>query len=88
MNEPLVANPRLLCGTRLGEERTQLRKIEKFNREKEKSEKLKELKSRLNFEGYFGTSRYFESKTIDTKEHEKGTDLGASVAQELVYSQE
>ncbi|GJR58195.1 reverse transcriptase domain-containing protein [Tanacetum coccineum] len=30
---------------------------EKFNREKEKSEKLKELKSRLNFEGCSGTSR-------------------------------
>ncbi|GJR47509.1 hypothetical protein Tco_1315612 [Tanacetum coccineum] len=29
----------------------------KFNREKEKSEKLKELKSRLNFEGCSGTSR-------------------------------
>ncbi|GKE71389.1 hypothetical protein Tco_1529461 [Tanacetum coccineum] len=44
---------------------------EKFNQEKEKSEKLKELKSRLNFEGCFGTSRYSESKKIDTKEHEK-----------------
>ncbi|GJX07523.1 reverse transcriptase domain-containing protein [Tanacetum coccineum] len=44
---------------------------EKFNREKEKSEKLKELKSRLNFEGCSGTSRYSESKTMDTKEHEK-----------------
>ncbi|GKB44113.1 hypothetical protein Tco_0889055 [Tanacetum coccineum] len=30
---------------------------EKFNREKEKNEKLKELKSRLNFEGCSGTSR-------------------------------
>ncbi|GKC88147.1 reverse transcriptase domain-containing protein [Tanacetum coccineum] len=30
---------------------------EKFNQEKEKSEKLKELKSRLNFEGCSGTSR-------------------------------
>ncbi|GJR44544.1 reverse transcriptase domain-containing protein [Tanacetum coccineum] len=44
---------------------------EKFNQEKEKSEKLKELKSWLNFEGCSGTSRYSESKTIDTKEHEK-----------------
>ncbi|GJS47921.1 hypothetical protein Tco_0598042 [Tanacetum coccineum] len=44
---------------------------EKFNREKEKSEKLKELKSWLNFEGCSGTSRYSESKMIDTKEHEK-----------------
>nr|GFA44290.1 hypothetical protein [Tanacetum cinerariifolium] len=30
---------------------------EKFNQEKEKNEKLKELKARLNFEGCFGTSR-------------------------------
>ncbi|GJV72025.1 reverse transcriptase domain-containing protein [Tanacetum coccineum] len=44
---------------------------EKFNREKEKSEKLKELKSWLNFKGCSETSRYSESKTIDTKEHEK-----------------
>ncbi|GJT76633.1 hypothetical protein Tco_1043358 [Tanacetum coccineum] len=44
---------------------------EKFNREKEKGEKLKELKSRLNFEGCSETSRYSESKTMDTKEHEK-----------------
>ncbi|GJV52261.1 hypothetical protein Tco_1448002 [Tanacetum coccineum] len=44
---------------------------EKFSREKEKSEKLKELKSRLNFEGCSGISRYSESKMIDTKEHEK-----------------
>ncbi|GJU36198.1 reverse transcriptase domain-containing protein [Tanacetum coccineum] len=71
MNKPLLANSHLLCGTRLGEERSQLRKIEKFNREKEKSEKLKELKSLLNFEGCSGSLRYSESKTIDTKEHEK-----------------
>ncbi|GJY51289.1 reverse transcriptase domain-containing protein [Tanacetum coccineum] len=44
---------------------------EKFNQEKEKSEKLKELKSRLNFEGCFETSRYSKSKMMDTKEHEK-----------------
>ncbi|GJV10858.1 hypothetical protein Tco_1352399 [Tanacetum coccineum] len=44
---------------------------EKFNREKEKSEKLKELKARLNFKGCSGTSRYSESKTVNTKEHEK-----------------
>ncbi|GJS85060.1 hypothetical protein Tco_0751601 [Tanacetum coccineum] len=44
---------------------------EKFSREKEKSEKLKELKSRLNFEGCSGTSQYPESKMMDTKEHEK-----------------
>ncbi|GJW21126.1 reverse transcriptase domain-containing protein [Tanacetum coccineum] len=44
---------------------------EKFNREKEKSKRLKELKSQLNFEGCSKTSRYSESKTMDTKEHEK-----------------
>nr|GEW90890.1 reverse transcriptase domain-containing protein [Tanacetum cinerariifolium] len=44
---------------------------EKFNQEKEKNEKLKELKARLNFEGCFGTSRYSESKTMSTKEHGK-----------------
>ncbi|GJU14136.1 hypothetical protein Tco_1136532 [Tanacetum coccineum] len=44
---------------------------EKFNREKEKSEKLKEQKSWLNFKGCSGTSRYSESKMIDTKGHEK-----------------
>ncbi|GJR19668.1 hypothetical protein Tco_0968195 [Tanacetum coccineum] len=44
---------------------------EKFNREKEKSEKLKELKSQLNFEGCSGTSQYSESKSMNTKEHEK-----------------
>ncbi|GJV52529.1 hypothetical protein Tco_1448270 [Tanacetum coccineum] len=44
---------------------------EKFNREKEKSKNLRELKSRLNFEGCSGTSQYSKSKMIDTKEHEK-----------------
>nr|GFB47422.1 hypothetical protein [Tanacetum cinerariifolium] len=44
---------------------------EKFNQEKEKNEKLKELKSRLNFEGCSGTSWYSESKTMSTKEHGK-----------------
>nr|GEZ08306.1 hypothetical protein [Tanacetum cinerariifolium] len=44
---------------------------EKLKREKEKNEKLKELKARLNFEGCFGTPRYFESKTVNAKEHEK-----------------
>nr|GEW58842.1 hypothetical protein [Tanacetum cinerariifolium] len=40
---------------------------EKFNREKEKNEKLNELKARLNFEGCFGTSRHSESKTAAAK---------------------
>ncbi|GJY97680.1 reverse transcriptase domain-containing protein [Tanacetum coccineum] len=44
---------------------------EKFNKEKERNEKLKEVKTRLNFEGFSGTSRYSESRTMNTKEHEK-----------------
>ncbi|GJW49558.1 hypothetical protein Tco_0090909 [Tanacetum coccineum] len=44
---------------------------EKFNLEKEKNEKLKELKARLNFEGCSRTSRYSESRTMSTKKHEK-----------------
>nr|GFA51685.1 reverse transcriptase domain-containing protein [Tanacetum cinerariifolium]GFA52281.1 reverse transcriptase domain-containing protein [Tanacetum cinerariifolium] len=44
---------------------------EKFNQEKEKNGKLKDLKARLNFEGCSGTSRYSESKTMNTKEHDK-----------------
>ncbi|GJS34838.1 hypothetical protein Tco_0533220 [Tanacetum coccineum] len=44
---------------------------EKFNREKEKGKKLKELKSWLNLEGCSGTSQYSESKMMDTKEYEK-----------------
>nr|GEX89022.1 reverse transcriptase domain-containing protein [Tanacetum cinerariifolium] len=43
----------------------------KFNYEKEKNEKLKELKAQLNFEGCSGTSRYSESKTMSAKEHDK-----------------
>nr|GEW54457.1 reverse transcriptase domain-containing protein [Tanacetum cinerariifolium] len=37
----------------------------------EKLKELKELKARLNFKGYFGASRYSESKTVSAKEHEK-----------------
>ncbi|GJW49712.1 hypothetical protein Tco_0091063 [Tanacetum coccineum] len=44
---------------------------EKFNKEKEKNEKLKEVKARLNFEGCSRTSRYSESRMMSTKEHEK-----------------
>ncbi|GKA71403.1 hypothetical protein Tco_0777542 [Tanacetum coccineum] len=44
---------------------------EKFNKEKERNEKLKEVKARLIFEGCSGTSRYSESRTMSTKEHEK-----------------
>ncbi|GJX02361.1 hypothetical protein Tco_0186274 [Tanacetum coccineum] len=44
---------------------------EKFNKEKERNEKLKEVKARLNFKGCSGTSRYSESRTMSTKEHKK-----------------
>ncbi|GKA68935.1 hypothetical protein Tco_0774999 [Tanacetum coccineum] len=44
---------------------------EKFNKEKEKNEKLKEVKARLNFDGSTGTSRYSESRTMSTMEIEK-----------------
>ncbi|GJU56533.1 hypothetical protein Tco_1230247 [Tanacetum coccineum] len=44
---------------------------EKFNREKEKNEKLKRVKARLNFDGSSGTSWYSESRTISTREYEK-----------------
>nr|GEW58554.1 reverse transcriptase domain-containing protein [Tanacetum cinerariifolium] len=55
---------------------------------KKKSEKLKELKARLNFDGCSGTSRYSESKSVTPRNAKKDTDLGAPVAQELVYSHE
>ncbi|GKB93954.1 hypothetical protein Tco_0980091 [Tanacetum coccineum] len=42
----------------------------KFNKEKERSEKLKEIKARLNFDTRSRTSRYSESRTISTREHE------------------
>ncbi|GJV49177.1 hypothetical protein Tco_1439389 [Tanacetum coccineum] len=35
---------------------------EKFNKEKERNEKLKEVKARVNFEGCSKTSRYSESR--------------------------
>ncbi|GJZ58878.1 hypothetical protein Tco_0614694 [Tanacetum coccineum] len=43
---------------------------EKFNEEKEKNEKLRGVKARLNFNGSSGTSRYSESRTMSW-EHEK-----------------
>nr|GEV04488.1 hypothetical protein [Tanacetum cinerariifolium] len=43
---------------------------EKFNKEKERNEKLKEVKARLNFEGCSGTSQYFDSRTMSANEHE------------------
>ncbi|GKB53977.1 hypothetical protein Tco_0904730 [Tanacetum coccineum] len=45
-------------------------RAEKFNKEKERNEKLKEVKARLNFEGCSGTLRYSESRTMSAKEHE------------------
>nr|GEY23188.1 reverse transcriptase domain-containing protein [Tanacetum cinerariifolium] len=45
---------------------------EKFHKEKERNEKLKEVKARLNFKGCYETSRYSELRTMSTKEHEKG----------------
>nr|GEV40348.1 reverse transcriptase domain-containing protein [Tanacetum cinerariifolium] len=44
---------------------------EKFNEEKERNIKLKGVKARLNFGGFSGTSRYSESRTMSTREHEK-----------------
>ncbi|GJT64103.1 hypothetical protein Tco_1015583 [Tanacetum coccineum] len=44
---------------------------EKFNKEKERNKKLKEVKARLNFKGCSKTSRYSKSRTMSTKEHEK-----------------
>nr|GEZ12269.1 reverse transcriptase domain-containing protein [Tanacetum cinerariifolium] len=44
---------------------------EEFNQEKERNEKLKEVKSRLNFEERSGTSRYSESRTMSTSEYER-----------------
>nr|GEW12337.1 reverse transcriptase domain-containing protein [Tanacetum cinerariifolium] len=43
---------------------------EKFNKEKERNEKLKEVKAQLNFEGCSGTPRYSESRTMSAKKHE------------------
>ncbi|GJT33295.1 hypothetical protein Tco_0923714 [Tanacetum coccineum] len=44
---------------------------EKFNKEKERNEKLKEVKAWLNFGGGSGTSRYSMSRTMSTREHER-----------------
>nr|GEY22125.1 hypothetical protein [Tanacetum cinerariifolium] len=41
------------------------------NTEKERNDKLKEGKAQLNFEESFETSRYFESRTISTKEYDR-----------------
>nr|GEU54415.1 UDP-glycosyltransferase 85C2-like [Tanacetum cinerariifolium] len=41
------------------------------NREERKNKKLKEPEARLNFEGCSGTSRYSESKTMNTKKHDQ-----------------
>ncbi|GJX59302.1 hypothetical protein Tco_0290692 [Tanacetum coccineum] len=44
---------------------------EKFNREKEKSEKLKELKSLLNFDGCSGTSRIRRERSRSPRQRSK-----------------
>nr|GEU48266.1 reverse transcriptase domain-containing protein [Tanacetum cinerariifolium] len=44
---------------------------EKFNMVKGRNEKPKEVKARFNFEEHSGTSRYSESRTMSTKEHER-----------------
>ncbi|GJV72308.1 reverse transcriptase domain-containing protein [Tanacetum coccineum] len=61
---------------------------EKFNNEKERNEKLKEVKARLNFEGCSGTSRYSESRTMSAKEHEGRHRSRRSLAQDpaLVFT--
>nr|GEZ80713.1 reverse transcriptase domain-containing protein [Tanacetum cinerariifolium] len=44
---------------------------EKFNQEKKRNEKLKEVKAQLNFKERSETSQYFESMTMNTREHER-----------------
>nr|GEZ07396.1 reverse transcriptase domain-containing protein [Tanacetum cinerariifolium] len=44
---------------------------EKFNEDKERNKRLKGVKARLNFGGSSGTTRYSESRTMSTREHEK-----------------
>nr|GEV17740.1 reverse transcriptase domain-containing protein [Tanacetum cinerariifolium] len=44
---------------------------EKFNQEKERNDKLKEVKARLNFEERSETSWYSESRTMNTREYER-----------------
>ncbi|GKA08710.1 hypothetical protein Tco_0688041 [Tanacetum coccineum] len=54
-----------------GKEPTLQDRAEKFNKEKERNEKLKEVKARLNFEGCSGTSWYSESRTMSAKEQKE-----------------
>nr|GEW88766.1 reverse transcriptase domain-containing protein [Tanacetum cinerariifolium] len=44
---------------------------EKFNQEKERNDKLKEVKAWLNFEERSKTSQYSESRTTSTREYER-----------------
>nr|GFA29263.1 reverse transcriptase domain-containing protein [Tanacetum cinerariifolium] len=44
---------------------------EKFNQEKARNDKLKEVKARLNFEERSETSRYYESRTMNAREYER-----------------
>nr|GEW61950.1 reverse transcriptase domain-containing protein [Tanacetum cinerariifolium] len=50
---------------------------EKYNQEKERNDKLKKVKARLNFEERSGTSWYSETGTMSAREYERDTDLGA-----------
>nr|GEU54036.1 reverse transcriptase domain-containing protein [Tanacetum cinerariifolium] len=65
---------------RRGKEPITQDQAEKFNKEKERNEKLEEVKARLNFKGCSETSRYSESRMMSTREHKNGTDLGAPTA--------
>nr|GEV11485.1 reverse transcriptase domain-containing protein [Tanacetum cinerariifolium] len=44
---------------------------EKFNQDKGRNDKLKEVKARLNFEDRSRTSRYSESRMMSTREYER-----------------
>ncbi|GJS96337.1 reverse transcriptase domain-containing protein [Tanacetum coccineum] len=56
---------------RRGKEPVSQDRAEKFNKEKEKNEKLKEVKARLNFNGSTKTSRYSESRMMSTRGYER-----------------
>ncbi|GJU99175.1 reverse transcriptase domain-containing protein [Tanacetum coccineum] len=58
---------------------------EKFNKEKEKNEKLKEVKARLNFGGGSGTSRYSESRKMSTTRKKKEEWSKGWETEERVY---
>nr|GEU84441.1 reverse transcriptase domain-containing protein [Tanacetum cinerariifolium] len=47
------------------------RTLPQDSKEKERNDKLKEVKARLNFEERFRTSQYSESRTMSTREYER-----------------